>query len=453
MNTDLRIAARCLLLTLLAAPLFAQGIPRPTGLFCSCPPTNAVSSSFLATVAAKPFVDGFLVRIAWSDVETSPSVFDWTLLDGQLQLCQQAGKKVALAIVQGPGTPAWLSGLGAATLTYSFSGRSQTIAVPWDPIYLQRWQQFVAALGARYAADTTIALVHVTHATHNGFEMQLAPAEQQTYVGAGYTDAVYAQSWDTVISAFAAAFPNHPLDMDLHPIFGSDAVAGATVTSGLAAAPGRFGAFGGWWSVNNAQNAYPGMQALFEATAATSFTNVQNVGSWVTTPTRYGSSLATYEAAYDLALQSGIRYLEVWNADLLDPGLDPLLTQVAGQLRCAGWYQRYPSAATPPAAVHGITGCTAPAMQFDLTVAGGPANSLALFAVGTDRGVTTVPGIGDVQIAPFTQLITLGIVVLDGNGAGALTVTAPASAPYRFTTQAAVLGSSGVTLTNAMELR
>jgi len=432
--------------------LAAQSIPRATGIFCSCPPTSSFSSSFVAAVAAKPFVDGFLVRVAWADLEPSPGVFDWSLLDAQIQQCQSAGKRVALGVVQGSGTPSWLASQGAAMVHYQFAGNPRSIALAWDPVYLQRWQQFVAALGARYQNEATIGLVHVTHATHNGFEMQLPQGEQAQYASLGYTDALYASSWATVIDAYAAAFPNHALDCDVHPIFGSDAVAQQVLAHAATRAPGRFGAFGGWWSVHNAQNAYPGMQALFEATAPVSFAAAQNVGSWVTTPSRYGGDLAVYASAYELALATGIRYLEVWNADLLDPSLAPLLTSVQARVLAPGWYQHYPDTATPRAVELTVDGGLAAGGTVDFAVTGAAPGDLVWLAYGTQRGDAFVPGVGDVFVAPLASTVSLATAVADGSGSAGFTIGLPTIAGDA-TVQVAAIGSVSISTSNGLEVR
>lgn len=409
----------------------------------------------MASVAAKPFVDGFLVRIGWADVEPSPGVFDWTLLDQQLAMIGQAGKKAALAIVQGRGTPTWIGSVGAATHTWNFRGSLTTVAVPWDTVYLQRWTALVTAVGARYDSDPTVSLVHATHATQNGFEMQLPISEQQAYQALGYTDSVYAQSWQSVLDAFLQAFPSKPIDLDVHPIWGSDAVAAQVVVHGLAVAPDRFGAFGGWWSVHNATQAYPGMQAIFEGTAEQSFTNVQNVGSFITTPTRYGSDVAEYRAAFDTGLATGIRYFEVWNADLLDSTLDSLHAEIRAAVHCDGWYQLYPDPASLPAVAHRIVGCPAPLSQFSFTIDGASAGSTAAaLLIGSSR--TTIPVLDQtLLVGPTTTLWSVPIS-LDGSGHGALTVTMPATGFPSLTTQGGVLDpgtGSGLVLTNAIELR
>jgi hypothetical protein len=147
--------------------------PAPTGVWCSCPPTTSTGSiSVMPAVASKPYVDGILVRVAWKDLETADNTYNWALIDSQITAAQTYGKKIALAVGGGPNSPTWLFNQGAQSLSFSipFSG---TIPIPWDTIFLTKWTEFITALGNRYADDTTIQLVYLTHSSSNGFEMQL----------------------------------------------------------------------------------------------------------------------------------------------------------------------------------------------------------------------------------------------------------------------------------------
>ncbi len=159
-----------LFLGLTAPGANAQTVP-PRGLYCSCPPTSSRSHSVMPEVASQDFVTGILVRVAWSDLEPVEGAPTWTLLDNELALAKQYGKKVALAVVNGSSAPAWLAAKGAQMFAYSFRGSSMTMPVPWDSVYLSAWTNFIAKLGERYRDDPSIALVHMTHSTLNGFEM------------------------------------------------------------------------------------------------------------------------------------------------------------------------------------------------------------------------------------------------------------------------------------------
>ncbi|MDF1799387.1 MAG: beta-galactosidase [Planctomycetota bacterium] len=307
-------------------------IQAPRGIYCSCPPTNINSDSVMASVAQQPFVDGFLVRVSWSDFEPVRGQYDFSLIDRQLRLAEHYDKQIALALVQGSGTPAWLASEGAGTVSYPFAGQTRTIAAAWDATYQGIWGDTIAALGAAYDGHPRISLVHVTNATHNGFEMQLPLSQGAGFAAAGYTDAAYISSYEASLDAFAQAFPSHALDVELHPVFGSDAVAQAVLTYGLKQLGPRFGAFAAWWSVDNAQETYLGMYELLQTSAKLNFATVQVVGSWVKTPERFDNDLVEYLQTYSLALSHGVRYAEVWNADLLEPSLAADLTRVRAAL-------------------------------------------------------------------------------------------------------------------------
>jgi hypothetical protein len=255
------------------------------------------------------------------------------LIEHQLDLAEQAGKRVALAVVQGPHTPSWLAAQGTQTITYPSPFGTQTIAAAWDPTYQSIWADMIAALGAAFGDDARIALVHVVNATHNGFEMQLPLNEQALFLTAGYSAAGYAESWNRSIDAYAAAFPLHPLDLDVHPVFGDAQVARDVLRYGNQTVGEGFGAFGAWWSPDNATVTYDEMHELLIRSAETSFANVQLVGSWVTTPERFDDDLSEYFESYSLALDSGARYAEIWNADLLDPNLESHLKRVNSALK------------------------------------------------------------------------------------------------------------------------
>lgn len=275
----------------------------------------------MSSVAQLPFVEGFLVRIGWRDIEPTRGVYDWSRLHDQLNLAQASGKKVALAVVQGSGSPTWLAAEGVPFISYPFAGQTLSVPAAWDPTYQTIWTETVLALGAEFGADPRISLVHVVSSSHNGFEMQLPLGQEANFIAAGYTEQGYIDAWKSSIDAYVAAFPFHPLDVEVHPVFGSDNVADQVTACGLQQLGADYGAFGAWWSVSNATQVYAGMFNILTTTAQVSFSGVQVVGSWVTTPERFNNDLQTYLDAYSLALTSGFHYAEIWNADLLDSGL------------------------------------------------------------------------------------------------------------------------------------
>ena len=311
---------------------------RPYGIFCSCPPTTLSGSrSVLASVAAQPFVSGFLVRAEWRDLEPQPGQYQWSLLDEQLATAQRYGKQVALAVLNGPMAPSWLTDSGARVLRYSFRGRSAAMPVPWDTVYLAAWERFIDALGKHYRDHPALTLVHVTHSTFNGFEMQLptSPADRAEWQRIGYRSEKIVDSWKVVLTAFARAFPRHPIDVEVHPVVINDndrpdTVAGAVATYGRSTVGKRFGIFAGWWSLDNATRVYPEMFTLLTQATKDGYAGLQMVASHRRTPERIGGGM---RESIDFALTRDIGYVEIWETDLLDPDQRHFWESLAQRLR------------------------------------------------------------------------------------------------------------------------
>jgi len=324
----------------------------PTGIYVSSSRTGYNSSgelthSVLQADVTRDFVKGVLVRVNWSDLEPTQGNRDWTLLDNELDLADAYGTKVTLAVVNGPDAPAWLEAAGAQTFTYTFRGTPNVkMPVPWDSIYLNAWTDFISALGQRYRDRSTISLVRMTHSTYNGFEMQLAldRSANPGWTDAGYTDERAISSWKTVLDAFAAAFPSKPLDVDVHSVLPDEnlsdsngSVAANVVNYGNSTIGTRFGVFAGWWSQNNAISGYPEMFDLIKQAAVSSFATVQMCASAYSDPDKLtgitGSNpVDALTGAIDLALNNGVRYIEIWNADIRATEFQQLLSDTAARI-------------------------------------------------------------------------------------------------------------------------
>lgn len=306
------------------------------GLYCSCPPTTGNGfGSVVPQVAELDHVDGILVRMEWGTLEPAPGNYDWSLLDEQIARAEQYGVKVSLAVVNGSSAPSWLSSLGVEMFSFPFFDEIREMPIPWDSIFQSRWSQFIADLGARYANEDTISLVYVTNSSRNGFEMQLpfSPADQVNWAAAGYTVALYAQSWNDAIDAFVAAFPNHPVSHEVHPVLGSDDVANEVYQHARDTHADTVGVLAAWWMVHNALDVYPGMFEILKDASYESHSQVQVANSYTNTPDRFSDE--GYQGEIDLAIESGVRYMEVWNSDLLNTSLTDLMIETAVRLNTA----------------------------------------------------------------------------------------------------------------------
>lgn len=321
-----RLLSLSLCLLLAVAMANAQSYPIPSGVFCSCGPTTGMGyGSVDPSIASKSFVKGILVRVGWNLLEPTDDQFNWVQLDTQMVRAKAYGKKVTLGVVNGPYAPQWLYGNGVQYAAVN-SANNDTIPFPWDSTYLAEWDELVREVGNRYNGDTTLVLVHITHATANGFEFFLNPAGQFDWVAAGYTDSLIIDSWKKVMNSFNAAFPDHYLDNDYHPIFLSGNSSSLPADSIYAFAKqtigSRYGAFSSWWTQNNV-TAYPDQYNDLLESATNTFATVQVARNGTTDSAALGpGGLA---GAISKAIDDGICYWEVWNQDILNPYFETML--------------------------------------------------------------------------------------------------------------------------------
>lgn len=302
--------------------------PPPSGIFCSCPPTISTSGtgSVVPSVAAKSFVNGILVRIGWKDIEPVDNSYNWALLDNQIAVANTYGKKISLAIGGGPNTPSWLYTLGVPTYSYSvpFSG---TIPIIWNTTFINKWTEFISALGNHYKNDTTIVLVYITNATTNGYEMQMPYSPTPSYSSSGYADSKVIDSWKQVIDTFLVAFPDHYLTNDFHPVNSSNAIADSIYNYTQIKIGGRYGANAWWWTQNNT-SVYPSQYTILQNSAIqNTFTGVQMAYSGTSDSAMFGSG--GMPAALQLAISKEICYWEIWNQDLLNNNFASMFSTIS----------------------------------------------------------------------------------------------------------------------------
>lgn len=297
------------------------------GTYCSCGLTSEKASSINRDTEGLDYLDGVLVRISWTDLNPQVGIYDWSYIDEQIEYAEARGIKITLAIMNGPYAPKWLADEGATFIDYVIRNDSRSLPLPWDDVYLSYYKEFIAALGEHYKDSNTIALIHMTNATTNGFEMQynFSTETEAEFQNAGYSESALIDSWKGVVDAFATAFPTTPIDLEVHPVFFSDEVPNEVVDYGLKTYGKRFGVFAAWWSEHNALNVYTGAYSLIQRAQQESFASLQMVGA--VNNDIGSSSLTTDEltAALELAISNGIYYIEVWNADLINSDLDVLI--------------------------------------------------------------------------------------------------------------------------------
>lgn len=297
----------------------------PRGLFISAGPV--VSDALLG----QKNISGTLVRVPWRNFEPVEGQYDFTEIDRKIHQAKKLGKKVTLSLLNGPFAPEWLYQKGVTGFNYTFrnryttqNGKQEKIPLPWDPIYLKSWRNTIKALGQRYAHEKTIALVHITYSSKNGFEMHL-PEErlgrqrESIYHGpwkdAGYTEEKFITALKQVVDAFMQSFPQHALDIEIHPVLESTRPAKELFAYGKNTYGKRFGLFSAWWS-GILQRWNSGITDILTTACQQTFCTVQLIGNEKRQPRRLldGSAKRTVQQAYEM----GARYFEVWDVDLKD---------------------------------------------------------------------------------------------------------------------------------------
>lgn len=137
---------------------------RPTGIYV-LPTTNEGPGSSASAVAlvSQPFVDGWVLRLAWKDIEVS-GTYNWLRIDNALAALGSAvpAKKLTLSIFAMEVPSDVLAQSGVMTYAADTPTGQVTTAVPWDETALLRWEVFCLALSNHSVSDvsagTTVAL-------------------------------------------------------------------------------------------------------------------------------------------------------------------------------------------------------------------------------------------------------------------------------------------------------
>lgn len=205
---------------------------------------------------ANPHVSGLFLALDWREVEPARGAFDWKSLDAAVEAARRKGRFYKLSFRPGTGTPDWVysehadSGAGAAAFetlgpnphrkdTYQKPVR---IPIPWDPVFLDEFERFVAAAGQRYASDPLCAAVAITGANFQSAETHLPkePKDIERWEALGYRERL-PKAYERYIDIFAEAFPRQQLCLHISTaVRKDDGVMEKAVAYGAHRYPERF---------------------------------------------------------------------------------------------------------------------------------------------------------------------------------------------------------------------
>jgi len=191
--------------------------PYPAGIIALCPPDTIEDPiGDLSGIPGwtNPRVDGLRLRCCWNVVQPQSRTYDWSTIDQALSLGNQYGKKIGVSISAGTLTPQWVYDSGA-TKYRLVDGSGDSMPLPWESAFQNKWLAFINAFGARYDGNPALAYVCPTGFMQNCVMYFAKTPQDETNLTAlamqaGYASLsdAYVPAAETIIAAaFTAAFP------------------------------------------------------------------------------------------------------------------------------------------------------------------------------------------------------------------------------------------------------
>ena len=150
--------------------------------FFVTPPGNRWDYNWPANVRTDPYIAGFQMAYVWSELEPEQGRYDWSHIDYIVSLAEGCGKKWAFKFMAvtgqltegqsyppdtvwtNTGTPAWFWNLPEVKPVggiASVDGHIPFYPLYWDPAYLRRLDEFLAALARRYDGRPSLEYVRM----------------------------------------------------------------------------------------------------------------------------------------------------------------------------------------------------------------------------------------------------------------------------------------------------
>ena len=202
----------------LAALLCAGLLALPSGASAAVPKgVFSLGNSAKPTkdaVLNNPDVTGISIRYGWSDLEPTEGDFYWDWLDGEVARAAEAGKQVLLRIGTQSAKPDWVTTAvqraGGKFFTWDDNGETTSIPVFWDPTFLTKKKNMIAALGAHFTNNKTVTIVTASfaNATSEDWNVPHMPDLVDEWFSLGYTSQKMLDTGQAIIDATMEAFPN-----------------------------------------------------------------------------------------------------------------------------------------------------------------------------------------------------------------------------------------------------
>ena len=306
-------------------------------------------------------INGVVVRFKWNDVESSPGSFNWTFVDGEIAKATTYNKKVSLQPLD---KPTWLASLGAQQYYYidknsahSTYGQVLSEVITWDSTYVSRYKIFLQNLSAKYANNPFVSYVNTIGGQFSRGLPDTVITNTTTLTKQPFWKA-YSYNADSLghlmtrmTDLYMSLFPSTPLWCSVdYVLFQPNAtgqarnyLASIYCNYGIKNYPDRFGLFREDISACNPPSPIsPGSQ-WYIMQQNPCRTGAQMLWSVQDGPTRMNScgilpntKVAVLDSAVNKAIGFGMRYLEIYGADVSDASLTSSIQQANSKLMAKG---------------------------------------------------------------------------------------------------------------------
>lgn len=275
-------------------------------------------------------VYGLSWRFRWAKIEPEEGQYNWEPIEVSINSTAKAGKKTMLRVTAGIHSPEWVYRQGAQRFEFNRNHLAHPenypanlrMPIPWDEIYLARWESFIQAFGRRYHGNPNIYSIQMTGGGHIG-EMNL-PKAYPKWQQAGYRDEKLIAAWKRIIDAYQRAFPNTPTNLDINEPLGKQSnVLEPVVSYVLTMYPGKV-----YLQHNGLKADFPHdhrIRRILREAATKTVVGYQMVGGKGFLERQIGDRWTAFRHAWE----DGARYLEVYASDLRDPAQQEALQRLS----------------------------------------------------------------------------------------------------------------------------
>ena len=148
----------------------------------------------------------------WSLIEPTEGNYQWHFVDGFIELMAAKGKAAGIGIVtyngrwgEGSLVPNWVYSAGAGKVTCA---GGWVIPRYWDPVYLQKYENFIRAFAQRYNNDSRVEFVQVGV----GVYMETQPCDEvddECVLDAMRADGKSEWDWPTMVNNIVDIYKRH----------------------------------------------------------------------------------------------------------------------------------------------------------------------------------------------------------------------------------------------------